>query len=297
MKVFVTGGTGFVGFYVLQELKSAGIPAVCLVRSPKQVDVFERRGFETVIGDVNDPSSYQQAMQGCDAVIHLVAIIEEKKSRGITFQALNVDSTRNVLDAAGQAGIHRFLYMSALGAGKYDDTPYYRTKSKAETLVQSSGLNYTIFRPSFIFGSGAPVYQMLATLLRWSPLNVMPVFGSGEYKQQPVSVFNVSQAVVYSLKNEKSYRKLYEIGGPETLTYKEQIQGIGAAIDHSPRFFHLPLGFSRLMVRLTSVFPFAPIDLDRLKMLTRDNVCDPSEIVHDLDLKLIPFSEGIRNNF
>ena len=183
--------------------------------------------------------------------------------------------------------------MSALGADRNAKTPYYRTKAEAEIYVLKSGLNYTIFRPSFIYGPGDAVYSMLANMIKKSPLGLLPVFGLKTYKHQPIAAFDVAKGFVHAIENEKAFHKTYEIGGPEPISYKNQLRIIGKTIDKKVRLLPQPLFISRILVGLMSIFPFSPIDQDRLSMLTKNNICDPMPFSQDLRIDLTPFEEGI----
>ncbi len=291
MNVLLTGATGFVGSAVLNELLDNGFKVGCIVR--KSNTRLDGLPVQQLIADVSDPASYREYLADFDAIIHLVAIIEEKPSKGITFERINTQATEELVKLASECGIKRFIHMSALGAAEEGITPYFKSKGLAEKAVRESGLDYTVFRPSFIYGPNDAVYSMIAEVIRKSPLGLYPVFGNGKYKHQPVSVNDIARAVTRSLENEKSFKKSYDIGGPEALSFDKQLELLGKAIRKHCRPIHIPLGLSKLLVGIAQLFPFSPIDRDRLNMLIRDNVCDNSLILADLDLELTEFSNGI----
>ncbi|MBN1559944.1 NAD(P)H-binding protein [candidate division KSB1 bacterium] len=293
MRVFVTGATGYVGGFILQELHRQHIKARCLVRTYDQAERINADGTEAVIGDIANPRTLEGILTGCDAVIHLVAIIKEIKKKNMTFARLNYESTKNMVDLAAAQGVSRFLHMSALGADIHGATGYLRSKGKAEAYVRDSGLNYTIFRPSFIFGPGDAVYTMLAKTIKKLPLGVMPHFGIRKYRHQPVSIYDVTRGFVNALENEKTFYKTYDVGGPYSLSYKEQVKAIAGAIGAKVHLVPLPLCISRIVVAAMAILPSAPIDQDKLTMLTRDNICDPRPFADDLRIDLTPFRQGI----
>ncbi len=291
MNVLLTGATGFVGSSVLNELLDNGYNVGCLVRNSNIR--LEGLPVQQLIADVTDPASYREYLADFDAIVHLVAIIEEIPGRGITFKRMNTQATEKLVKLASENGVKRFIHMSALGASEKGITPYFTSKGLAEKAVCESGLDYTIFRPSFIYGPDDAVYSMIAEIIRNSPLGLYPVFGNGKYKHQPVSVTDVARAVIRSLENEKSFNKTYDIGGPEALSFNKQLELLGKAIRKQCRPLHIPLALSRFLVSIAQLLPFSPIDRDRLNMLVRDNVCDNSLILADLDLELTEFSNGI----
>jgi uncharacterized protein YbjT (DUF2867 family) len=293
MTVFLTGSTGFLGRHVLRELLAAGHHVRCLVRSLQKTPCTANT-TECVVGDITEPASLKNAVSGCDAIVHLVAIIQEIPSRGVTFEKVNHLGTENLVHAAKAQSVSRFIHVSALGADPQGITPYFRSKGMAELKVRSSGLSYTIFRPSFIFGPGDAVYTTLAKFIKYSPWGIMPVFGAGLYRQMPVSALNVAQGVVGALSVNSAKNKTYDCGGPEMLTYREVLKTIGNMLGKNIHYVPLPLWLSRRVVSILQIMPFSPIDHDRLNMLIRDNVCDPLPFSRELGIKLIPFSQGIQ---
>jgi len=293
MRVFVTGATGYVGGFILKELRRQGYKARCLVRNYTQAERINADGTEAVIADVTEPKTLEGVLTGCQAVIHLVAIIKQQKKENITFERLNYESTKNMVDIALAQGVKRFLHMSALGADINSRTGYFNSKARAEHYVRNSGLDFTIFRPSFIFGPGDAVYTMLANTMKKLPLGLMPHFGIRRYFHQPISIYDVVRGFVYALENEKTFYKTYDLGGPHRLSFKDQLKTVSRTIDTKVRLVPLPLMISRLVVGMMSIAPNSPIDQDKLTMLTRNNICDPRPFTRDLRIDLTPFSEGI----
>ena len=182
MRIFISGASGFVGHHTIQALVSQGHAVRCLVRKPTPA-LLTIPQVETVQGDVTSPTGLQQAMSGCDAVIHLVGIIRAFPQRGITFEKLHIEATRNILTAAQEAGVSRFLHMSANGAGPDCPEAYGATKWQAEELVRQSGQQWTIFRPSLILGHDGAFTRMLVQQILFLP--AIPVIGDGPLSTQP----------------------------------------------------------------------------------------------------------------
>ncbi|RNB52545.1 complex I NDUFA9 subunit family protein [Brevibacillus gelatini] len=296
MKVFLTGATGFVGKGVLQRLLADGHDAVCLAR-PGSKDKLraERTGPGRVYlaeGDILDVESLKSAMAGCEAVIHLVGIIREQPGKGITFSKIHVEGTKNVLEAAKQAGVRRFIHMSALGSRPNATSAYHRTKYEAEQLVRASGIPYVIFQPSVIFGPGDEFVNMLADLVR---MPATPVIGDGSYPLQPVARKTVADVFVQALSLPDATNQTFETGGPDRLTYAEILDAIGEAIGKKRvRKIHIPLALIKPVVNMLEGFSFFPITNTQLTMLLEGNACRDGQRLYDtFPTDKIPFRSGI----
>src|SRR5688500_15096177 len=161
-RVFVTGGSGFVGSAVLDELLSRGYQVKALVNRRK----LDRSDVQLIEGGLFNDKALDEGMRGCDAVIHLVGIIMQRPSKGITFERMHIQGTRHVVDAAKRNGVKRYVHMSALGTRRDAVSDYHRTKFRAEEYVRASALDWTIFRPSFIHGPRGEFMQMEAKWAR-----------------------------------------------------------------------------------------------------------------------------------
>ena len=296
MWVFVTGGTGFVGKAVIHALQAHGVRVRCLVRPGSEVDLKGFEAIDRVPGDVLEPKGIAESMQGCRAVIHLVGIIREHPASGVVFERLHSLATANIVAAAQEAGVHRYLQMSALGVRPEARSRYHRTKWEAEESVRKSGLDWTIFRPSVIYGRGDGSISMLAAMIRRLP--VVPVLGDGRYRLQPVAVEQVAEGFARALDRPATIGKTYEVGGPQSYAFTEILDQIGTVLG-KPRVRKLyqPLALMRPLVRLLEPFPFFPITSDQLVMLEENNVCDPSPFYGDFDLKPIQLPDGLQAMF
>jgi len=292
MKVFVTGGTGFVGREILGQLLSAGHEVRALVRDGSQDKLSGHQNLETHIGDVTDAASLGGALDGCDAVIHLVGIIREFPGRGITFKNIHVTATENILEACDEQGVQRYLHMSSNGTRERGTTAYHRTKWQAEELVRASGLDWTIFRPSLIFGRGSEFVKMLTELIRRVP--VVPVIGDGQYRMQPVSAEQVAVSFVKALAMSESIGKTYHQGGSESYTYDAILDLTGKAMGRKKvTKVHQPLFMIKPMIKMLQGFEQFPITEGQLKMLIEGNVCDPDEWAQAFGLVPTSYAEGI----
>ena len=270
MKIFIAGGTGFVGGHLLEVLAEHGYAVRLLVHRRSPVVSSE---IEQVEGDVTSLNSFEHAAHGCDAVINLVGIIREFPSRGITFERLHVLATANLLAATQDAGIRRYLQMSALGTRPAAVSSYHRTKYQAEELVLSSGLDVTILRPSLIYGPKDAFINMLAQQMRLSPL--MPVIGSGSYRMQPIHAADVARCFVLALEMPETIGGCYELCGNDRMTYLQMLDAIALAmVRPAPLKLRAPLGLMKLVIPFLQHLPRFPITTDQLQMLIEENICD-----------------------
>jgi len=288
--ILVTGATGFVGSHLVKRLRKEGLKVRALTRTPAKAQSLADLGAEVVPGEIDDPASLEAAAQGCDRVIHLVGIIQE--GRGFTFRSVHVEGTRNVLDAAKKAGIGHFVYQSAVGSREGAKSQYHRTKWEAENLVRASGIPYTILRPSLIYGPGDLFTIRISEMIKVSP--VLPVIGTGRSKIQPVFIDDVVECLRKIVTSESFINKIYEIGGPDELTYEEVTKAIARAMGVDRPVVHMPLFFMRTMAMVAeAILPKPPVTTDQLIMLQEDNVCSLRDIREVFGVEPVKFREGL----
>lgn len=270
MKLFIAGGTGFVGGHLTEELRRRGHELLLLSHVHRAASA---QGFSYVTGDVTDPASYRSAIKGCDAVINLVGIIREFPARGITFERLHVEAATCLTQAAQHAGILRFLQMSALGTRLDAVSGYHRSKWRAEEILRGSGLAWTIFRPSLIFGPKDAFVNMLAHNLRLAP--VMPTMGDGNYRLQPIHSADVARCFADALDKPETTGQIYELCGEDRLTYRQLLDAIAEAMGRRHPFKPaLPLAIMKPVIKTLQRFSAFPITMDQLQMLLEENICD-----------------------
>jgi uncharacterized protein YbjT (DUF2867 family) len=291
-RVFVTGGTGFVGRAVVHAVRADTHIVRCLVRRGSERDLDGFESIERVEGDVLAPQTLEGGMTGCDTVIHLVGIIREHPGRGTTFERIHVTGTRNVLEAAARTGVTRIVHMSALGARAGARSRYHQTKWRAEEAVRASSLQWTIFRPSIIYGRGDSLVTPLAKVVRRAP--VVPVIGTGDTRLQPVPVEHVAEAFARAVDDPTTVGRTFEAGGPDPVTFNELLDAIGAVLGRRrvPKI-HVPLGPATVATRVLERLPFFPLTTDQLLMLEEDNTCDPAPFFQSFGLAPIPLATGL----
>lgn len=287
MKIFISGGTGFVGGHLIRELAKKGHEPLLLVHRRGQATA----GVQQIEGDVTRLESFEKALEGCDAIINLVGIIREFRSRGVTFEKLHVQATANLLAAARKSGVSRYLQMSALGARADAVSDYHKTKWEAEELVRASGLEWTILRPSLIFGPRDAFINMLADQLRKVP--IMPVIGSGSYRLQPIHADDVARCFSLALEMPKTIRQAYNLCGDDRLSYEALLDSVAGVLGKSPPFKpHIPLGLMKRLIPILQNIPQFPITMDQLQMLLEESICDGAW-KKDFGFEPRAFREGI----
>lgn len=295
-RVFVTGGTGFVGKAVIRALLAQGFLVRCLVRPGSEHDLKGFESIDRVPGDVLQPDGLAASVEGCSALVHLVGIIREQRGRGVTFDRLHTQATRNMLALARAAGIKRFAQMSALGARPGARARYHQTKWEAEEAVRASDLEWTIFRPSIIFGRGDAFMSVLGRAVKRLP--VMPVLGDGRYRLQPIPVEQVAQGFGRALRTPESVRQTYEVAGPTPYTFVDLLDEIGRALARPRvRKLHVPLAPVRALTRALDWLPFYPLSTDQINMLEEESVTDPSRFFAELGLQPEPLAAGLKRMF
>ena len=288
--ILVTGGTGFVGSHLIKRMRQEGIPVRAIVRDPDKARALNDLGVDVVKGDVSDTDSLEKATIGVERIVHLVGIIQE--AAGATFQRVHVDGTRNLLEAARKSGVRHFFYQSALGTRPNAKSEYHKSKWAAEELVRASGISFTILRPSLIYGPGDQFTIRLSEMIRLSP--VLPIIGSGRSKVQPIFIDDVATCIVKAVTSDCCLNEIYEIGGPDQLTYEEVTVAIADAMGVKRPTLHLPLFFMKSMATvLKAVLPKPPVTTDQLIMLQEDTVCTMRDIRDAFGIEPIGFREGL----
>lgn len=292
MTTLVTGGTGFIGPHVIHALRARELPVRALVRSATRAGRLTAWGAELVEGDVADPESLRAAVAGCEAVVHLVAII---KGRPADFERIMAQGTRDLVAAAADAGVRRFVLASALGVDEQtkDAVPYYRAKWEMERAVRDARIEHVIFRPSFVFGRDGGVLPTFVRLARLAP--VTPIVGTGTQRLQPIWVEDLAAYFAEAVSKAEAADRTFEVGGPEAPTWNEFWQRLKRVLGVRRPSVHVPFGLMRVQAALTERLPGAPVTRDQLTMLALgDNVVTTPEAADTFGLPLVPLDEQLR---
>ena len=291
--ILVTGASGFVGGHVVHALRSAQKDVRALVRDRRKSKRLEAWGATLVEGDMTDATSLHRAVEGCDTVVHLVAI---RQGREEEFRRVMVDGTRDLLAAAHAAGVRRFVHMSALGTSEAtkDLVPYYRAKWDTEQLVKESGIPCVIFRPSFVFAGDGGILPTFLKLARFAP--VTPIIGSGRQRIQPIWVDDVAEYFARAVDHDAATGQMFELGGPDVVSWNEFWDRLKRVRRIRRPSVHVPVRLMRLNALVTERLPGdIPLTNDLLTMLEHgDNVVTDPSAVETFAIPLVPLDEQLR---
>lgn len=290
--ILVAGGTGFIGSNIVRELVKRNHKVKALVHSGANLARLKNLNLEYADGDITDINSLDKAFKDVKKVYNVVGIIQETKKAN--FDSIHVLGTKNLIEMSNKVGVEYFVHISSLGTRPNAVSRYHQSKWKAEQSVVSSGIPYTIFRPSVVFGPDDEFINMLARMIQYMP--VTPLIDSGGAKMQPVYVGDLAKCVVDCLNNPQAKNKIFEIGGPERFTMEEIVNLIK---EHR--------GFKRLKLKipyklmyaiskiLENLFGKTPVSADQLIMLRENNICDNSEVEKIFKIKFTGLKEGLKS--
>lgn len=265
--VFVFGGTGYLGNYVINELLKQNYRLTILVH--KTNINIQNPNLEIIEGDILNPSTYKNALEKADIVINLVGIIKER-GKDITFEKLHFEATKNIVDLLQiqKNGQKRYIHTSALGVSENPVSNYFATKLKAEKYIQKTDLNWTIFRPSIIWSKNSDFVKQLKMLVSIPVFT--PIIGDGKNKFQPINVEKVAEIFVNSIRDENSFKKIIPLGGDRIITFEEMISEME---ERKKIHLKIPIRLAGIVIQIFEKLhlPF-PITYDQFRMLQIDNI-------------------------
>jgi uncharacterized protein YbjT (DUF2867 family) len=271
MKVLVAGGTGFIGSHLCRALADGGHEVTAMSRSPAETP----DGVEFAAGDVTAFDSVAPTVDGHDAVVNLVALspLVEPTGGNVMHDRIHRAGTENLVRAAAEGGADRFVQMSALGADPDGDTAYIRAKGDAEAAVRESDLDWTVFRPSVVFGEGGEFVSFTKRLKKlFAPLvPVYPLPGGGQTRFQPIHVEDLVPMLVAAVESDDHVGETYEVGGPETLTLRDVTTLVYEAEQKNITIVPLPMPLARIGLGVLGAVPGFPMGSDQYRSLRFDN--------------------------
>jgi uncharacterized protein YbjT (DUF2867 family) len=294
--VAIAGGSGFIGRAIVRRLLSDSATRVRLMsRDP---DAARRRfsadSLEFVHADVNAPDSLRPALAGADAIVNCVqfdGFPVENPRRGLTFERVDYGGTVALLEAARSAAVKRFIYISGAAADPASSHPGFRAKGRAESAVRESGLEFTIFRPSLVYGPEDKVVNRMAEALRYAPIFAVP--GTGRQKLQPVLVDDLAACVALAL-DGRGRNATFEVGGPELMTFDDLIRIVMQITGRHRPIIHIPETLMRAAGAIGEKLPRPLFSRDAVTFVTADNACDVGPLLKEFAIRLTPAREGLQ---
>ena len=287
MNSVVFGGTGFLGRAIVGELVAAGVTARVAVRHPDTMTLSDSttRGGDawSAYADVADEPSVGLALEGCDAVVNAVGLYVERGTD--TFRNIHELGAMHVARQSARAGVKALVHMSGIGADLNSQSSYVRSRARGEMLVREAFPSATILRPSVLFGPGDKFLSTLIAMVRRAP--VLPLFGAGDMKLQPVHVGDVAKAVLRVLTTPPLQGKVYELGGPLIYQYRALIELVLKETGLSRVLVPLPFFVWHTLARLLMLLPNPPLTTDAVELMRRDNVVGTG-VPTFADLGLVP---------
>jgi NADH dehydrogenase len=283
--VTVFGGSGFLGRYVVQALAKTGCRVRVAVRMPNNAIHLQTQGsvgqIHAVQANLRYEDSIRRALEGADAAVNLVGILQPSGKQ--TYDAVQGEGAGVVARTARESGARALVHVSAIGASASSKSAYARSKAKGEELVSEAFPQSVILRPSVVFGTEDEFFNRFASLARFTP--VMPLFGGGKTRFQPVYVGDVARSVVAGLDGRARGGVPYELGGPSIYTFREILDLIGDYSGRKRAYVSVPFWLAKLNGSFLQLLPNAPLTLDQVRMLQSDNVVSDAAIREARTLK------------
>ncbi len=293
MNVVVAGGTGFLGREITAALLASGHAVTVLSRRIPEGDPLDPRATWQQ-GDVMSPDGLPENLRGADAVVDAVQFPNspiENPGKGYTFERIDLGGTKNLVDAARAAGVGQFIGLSGVGADETAPYHWLRCKWQEEQYIMASGLPYTIFRPSWIFGKRDVSLNRFLGFARFLPF--IPVIGNGKTRINPLFAPDLGAHVAAAIGNSSAMGKLFEIGGPVVLTMDEVIRGALEVAGKRRLLFHNPKPLMKALASVVQFAPGRPLTPDAIDFITMDGVADNGPLQAMFGLPLTALEDGL----
>ncbi|GHO91220.1 oxidoreductase [Reticulibacter mediterranei] len=296
--ILITGATGYIGSHLVARLVSQGERPRCLVRNINRATrVLPAGKLEFVAGDTTQPASLETAVQGVDTIVHAAFVTADRKEKsGSHYEETNVSGTANLVKAAKAAGVKRIVVLSGLGTKPGKAGSYMQGRYLAEQLVIDSGLNWTIIRPSVVFGKDAPFIKGLVDLIRSAP--VLPLIGGGTTLFQPIYVEDVATIILKVLAEpERTARKVYTVGGPERYSFREIFDVLLKATGKKRPKVYAPTPLVTIGAAvMEAMLPKPPLTKAAMTLFSFDNITDINSVERDFGFQPQSFSRYLHEH-
>jgi uncharacterized protein YbjT (DUF2867 family) len=287
--IAVAGGSGFIGRAIVRRLAvTAGIAVRVLSRDTERARarIGELDGVEYASADVTDTARIGAALEGAETIVNATQFDGypvENPRRGLTFSRVDYGGTIALIAAAKRAAVARFIYISGAAADDRSHNPGFRAKGRAERALRDCGLNFTILRPSLVYGPEDRVVNGLARAIRYAPVMVVP--GDGRQKLQPVLVDDIAECVAIAA-GGRGGNGVYEIGGPEVMTFDGLVRLVMEITGRRRPIVHLPEGLLRVTGMIAQKLPRPPFSRDAVDFLITDSECNIKPLIAEFGLTL-----------
>ena len=298
LKIAVFGGTGFIGSNIVKELIVNGYNPRLLVRDRSAVNSFNDKA--TIIeGEVSDQNTVKEVIDDCSIIIYAIGIIREYPNRDITFDNLHFNYFKQIVDISKQKAIKKIVYVSANGIDNLN-TKYQTSKYLAEQYLRENVDNWTIFRPSVVYGNPGSKIEFLTQLKNDiidkpipAPLffRINPFKSKSFFKSNPVHVEDLTRLIVKSIESDFSVKKIYKVGGPSETTWYSMLKSISITLGKNKVFIPIPIVSIQIIAILLDRFSFFPITSSQIKMLKENNICESRELFRQYGIIPKDFSE------
>lgn len=290
--LLITGATGYIGSHLVMRLLSQGEHPRCLIRNVNRAaQIFPSNNIELLLGDTTHPDTLTSAVQGVETIVHAAFVTADRKETATSrYEETNVGGTAHLIKAAQEAGVKRIIEISGLGTRPAKPGSYMQGRYQAEKMLQESGLDWTIIRPSVLFGGDAPFIKGLTELIRTSP--VVPLIGGGKIKFQPIYVEDVATIILKVLADPSGTKgKIYTIGGPDYYTFTQIIDALLQATQKKRIKLPAPIPFVALgATAMEAVLPRPPLTKAAMTLFSFDNITDLDSVERDFAFKPLSFS-------
>lgn len=290
-RVLVTGATGFLGRTLTDEMSHRGWGYAVMARSAVKARLLAERGIEVIVGDVTDGAACERATRGRDALVHLAAAADVSDPE--LNRRVNVAGLENMIRGCQRNGVRRILFVSSTCAGRGVRDAYGETKRLGEELVRQSGLDFTILRPTMIYGRASKEFDLFVRAIRWSP--VVPLVASGRHHVQPVFLGDAVAAILDVLGSPRCVGKTYDLAGPTSVSIRGLVRLVCRVLGLRPRLI-LPVPVAPALVAarlLGALMRHVPITVDQVLAFAQDTVVDTEPLRDDVGFAPKCLEEGL----
>ena len=293
--ILVAGGTGFIGGAIVRELARRGAPVAVMSHRPERAaGRFPGLTVQVRPGDARDAGSLRQAVPGAETVISCMQFPNfpiESPRQGHTFEEVDARGNERLVQAAKDAGVRTYVYLSGAGAAPDAAKHWFRAKWQAEQAIRASGLRFTLFRPSWVYGPEDNALNRFVRLAKTLPF--VPVVGNGQQRLQPVFGEDVARCVADSLTLDAAANQVFEIGGPEVMSMDDVLRTMLDVMEMKKPLLHAPAALPKLAGALMAPLPRRPLSPDAVDFITADALADNGPLLRAFGIRLTPLREGL----